>query len=108
MVAVVLAAVLACAAAARGSELSDDLSSRRARVMERLGPDAMLVLWSAPPQRYSLDIDYEYRQDSNFYYLTGVTQEGTILVLLPRNASRRETLFAKDKDPVQEHWHGRG
>ena len=32
----------------------------------------MLVLWSAPTQRYSLDIDYEYRQDSNLYYLTGV------------------------------------
>jgi len=103
----VLAAVLACAAAARGSELSDDLSSRRARVMERLGPDAMLVLWSAPPQRYSLDIDYEYRQDSNFYYLTGVTQEGSILVLMPGNESRREILFIKDKDPVQEHWRGR-
>ena len=45
--------------------------------MERLGPDAMLILWSAPPQRYSLDIDYEYRQDSNLYYLTGLTQEDT-------------------------------
>ena len=39
--------------------------------MDRLGADAMLILWSAPTQRYSLDIDYEYRQDSNLYYLTG-------------------------------------
>jgi len=75
--------------------------------MERLGPDAMLVLWSAPVQRYSLDIDYEYRQDSNLYYLTGITQEGTILVLMPGNTSHREILFVKDRDPAQEHWHGR-
>ena len=67
----------------------------------------MLILWSAPTQRYSLDIDYEYRQDSNLYYLTGVTQEGTILVLMPGNVSRREILFVKDSDPAQEHWRGR-
>jgi Xaa-Pro aminopeptidase len=74
--------------------------------MERLGPDAMLILWSAPAQRYSLDIDYEYRQDSNLYYLTGIPQEGTILVLMPGNTTHREILFIKDRDPVQEHWHG--
>jgi Xaa-Pro aminopeptidase len=91
----------------RASELSDDLHGRRARVLERLGADAMLVLWSAPTERYSLDIDYEYRQDSNLYYLTGMTQDATILVLMPGNASRREILFVKDRDPIQEHWRGR-
>ena len=93
--------------AARASELGDDLHARRARLMERLGTDAMLVLWSAPTARYSLDIDYEYRQDSNLYYLTGLTQDATILVLMPGNLSRREILFVKDRDPVQEHWRGR-
>src|ERR1700704_6147113 len=98
---------LAVDAGARASELSDDLKARRARVMEKLGPDAMLILWSAPVQRYSLDIDYEYRQDSNLYYLTGLTQEATMLVLMPGNVERREVLFVKDKDPAQEHWRGR-
>lgn len=106
----VLAATLLLALAAvtaRASEFSDDLRARRARLMERLGPDAMLILWSAPPARYSTDIDYEYRQDSNLYYLTGVTQEGTILVLMPGNASKQEVLFVRPHDPVDEHWHGR-
>ncbi len=92
---------------AEASELSADLAARRAKVMEKLGADAMLILWSAPAQRYSLDIDYEYRQDSNLYYLTGITQEGTMLVMMPGNRSRREILFVKDPDPVQEHWRGR-
>src|SRR5207253_1762290 len=83
-VALAAAAVLAgLPSRARASELSDDLAARRARVMERLGPDTMLILWSAPPRNYSLDIDYEYRQDSNLYYLTGLVQEDTILVLMP-------------------------
>ena len=75
--------------------------------MDRLGPDAMLVVWSAPTRTYSLDIDYPYRQDSNAYYLTGITQDETILVLMPGNRTRREILFVKAADPSQEHWSGR-
>ena len=103
---VLLIAWLSIAGAARASELSDDLKARRTRVMEKLGPDSMLILWSAPAQKYSLDIDYEYRQDSNLYYLTGLTQENTILVLLPGNKIRRELLFVKDRNPTREHWTG--
>src|SRR5262245_12531784 len=99
-------AILA-AGAAGASELSDDLTARRARAMSRLGPDALLILWSAPPRVYSLDVDYEYRQDSNLYYLTGLTQENTILVLMPGNATRKEILFVKDGDPAREHVAGR-
>ena len=105
--AVISCLVLAFAAVAAASGLSDDLRARRGRVMARLGSDTMLILWSAPTRTYSRDIDYEYRQDSDLYYLTGVTQDGTILVLMPGNASHRELLFVKDRDPVQEHWHGR-
>src|SRR3989454_372484 len=104
--AILIGVALLIAASARASELSDDLKARRARVMERLGPDAIAILWSAPAARYSLDIDYEYRQDSNLYYLTGLTQEETILVLMPGNESRREILFIRDRNPVREHWTG--
>ncbi|HEV2986222.1 MAG TPA: aminopeptidase P N-terminal domain-containing protein [Vicinamibacterales bacterium] len=99
-------ALVTIATLARANELGDDLKARRARVMERLGSDALLVLWSAPTARYSLDIDYEYRQDSNLYYLTGLTQEDTVLVLMPGNESRREILFVKDPNPEREHWTG--
>ena len=34
--------------------------------------DSMLIVLSAPTRVYSLDVDYEYRQDSNLYYLTGI------------------------------------
>src|SRR5688572_31325936 len=89
------------------SELSEDLKERRGRVMERLGRDAMLVLWSAPVRNYSLDVSYEYRQDSNLYYLTGLQQDDSILVLMPGNRTRREILFVKPRDPGREHWTGR-
>ncbi len=101
----VLSAVLA---AVPDDGLVEDLRARRARLMERLGADTLFVAWSAPPRVYSRDVDYEYRQDSNLFYLTGVDQEGTILVLMPGNRQRKEFLFVRDPDPVREHWTGHG
>jgi len=106
-VAAVVVLVLCTAITARADVFSEDLKARRAKLMERLGPDAILIAWSATSKVYSTDVDYEYRQDSNLYYLTGVTQEDTILVLMPGNTSLREVLFVKDRNPVAEHWTGR-
>lgn len=103
----VLFLLLVATRTAGASELSDDLTARRARLMERLGRDTMVVLLSAKPRVYSADVDYEYRQDSNFYYLTGMTQDETFLVLMPGNATRREILFIRDRDASREHWTGR-
>ena len=104
-----LALVVLVAAAGTGtaSAFSDDLAARRAGVMERLGPEAMLILSSAPIVRDSPGVDSEYRQDSNLYYLTGMTQAGTTLVLMPGNDTRREILFIQERNPAQEHWTGR-
>src|SRR4030095_15341918 len=70
-----------------------DLAARRAKTLEALGPETVLVAWSAPTRVYSADVDYEYRQDSAFLYLTGVDQDETILVLMPGNETRQEILF---------------
>ena len=74
--------------------------------MERLGPEAMAIFWSAPTRVYSRDVDYEYRQDSNLLYLTGMDQEETILVLMPGSRTRREVLFVREADARREHWNG--
>jgi Xaa-Pro aminopeptidase len=102
--ALVLILALVCSAAA-ASELSDDLAARRARVESRLGPDTLLILWSAPTRTYSLDVDYEYRQESNLYYLSGITQEATILAIVT-GPHAHETLFVEPSDPSKEHWYG--
>lgn len=104
----VLAAVsvLACAAAAVAGPLQEDLTARRARLMERLGPNALAIVWSAEPKVYSNDTDYEYRQDSNMLYLTGIGQEGAILVLMPGNRTNKEILFVREPNARREHWNG--
>jgi Xaa-Pro aminopeptidase len=100
------AAMSLASSAAMAGPLQEDLKARRARVMDRLGPDALAIFWSAPTRVYSTDVDYEYRQDSNLLYLTGIDQEETILVLMPGNETRKEILFIRDADARREHWEG--
>ncbi len=105
----IFVALLVCLGAARlaiAGPLQDDLKARRARAMEQLGPETLAIFWSAPTRVYSLDVDYEYRQDSNLLYLTGLHQEGTILVLMPGNTTKREILFVREVDARREHWNG--
>jgi Xaa-Pro aminopeptidase len=97
----------ALAQAAPDAALRADLQARRARVLERLGPEAVLVMPSAPVRVYSLDVDYEFRQDSSLYYLTGIDQEDTTLVLMPGNPTRKEILFVRPRDSAREHREGR-
>jgi len=99
--------VLACGAQALvAGPLQDDLKARRTRMMERLTPQTLAVVWSAPGRVYSTDVDYEYRQDSNMLYLTGLEQPDTILVLMPGNKTQHEILFVLEPNPRREHWEG--
>ena len=71
LVSLVLGLTLASLTSA--AAFQDDLQGRRTRIMQLLGSDSMLILWSAPERVYSGDVNYPYRQDSNFYYLTGIS-----------------------------------
>lgn len=106
LLALSIAALVYSPAPAFAGPLQDDLEARRARAMEKLGPEAIAILWSAPTRVYSHDVEYEYRQDSNLLYLTGLDQEETVLVLMPGNETRREILFIREADARREHWQG--
>jgi Xaa-Pro aminopeptidase len=88
------------------AEFRADLVARRAKTMAALGPETVLVAWSAPVRVYSNDVDYEYRQDSNLLYLTGIDQPETILVLVPGAKTSREVIFSSESDVTREHWNG--
>ena len=49
-----------------------ELAQRRARVAQSIGPKSMLVLFSTEPRVYTNDVDYQYRQENNFFYLTNM------------------------------------
>ena len=86
---------------------AEELAARRQRVAEAIGPDAVLLLLPTEPAHRNGDVDWPFRQDDDLYYLTGITQEGTALALVPGEGDHRELLFARDRDPLHEVWDGR-
>src|ERR1035437_1586385 len=60
-----------------------DLASRRKAVMGQLGDKGILILYAAEPRNYAGDVDWPYRQENDFYYLTAIPQTGGALVLIP-------------------------
>lgn len=103
-------AVLLLATAAFAAEPTvpaSEYAARRARVAEAMGPKSMLILRSAEPARRNGDVDYPYRQDDNLYYLTGIDEPDTTLVLLPGQGELSEVLFVRDPNPRAELYTGR-
>ena len=83
-----------------------ELASRRTRVGQAIGEKGILILFSTEPRVYANDVDYEYRQENNLYYLTNLKQKGATLVLTPGNATFPAILFLPRRDPRAETWTG--
>ncbi|HYG11338.1 MAG TPA: aminopeptidase P N-terminal domain-containing protein, partial [Pyrinomonadaceae bacterium] len=83
-----------------------ELAARRARVANEIGKQSLLVLFSGEPRVYTNDVDYEFRQENNLYYLTGLAQQRATLVLVPGHATTREILFIPRRNPAAETWTG--
>jgi len=79
---------------------------RRAAFMEQMG-DAVAIFPAAAQATRSNDVEYRYRQDSDFYYLTGFPEPDSMCVLLPPSEKERFILFVLPRDPQKEIWNGR-
>jgi Xaa-Pro aminopeptidase len=83
----------------------DAHAARRTRLAERLG-DAALVLPGGDLVHRSLDTEFPFRPDSDFYYLTGLAEPGAVLVFRPGRAPEF-TLFVRPLNRAEEIWTGR-
>jgi len=67
-------------------------------------PTSVAVLPSAPVFVRNNDVEHEYRQDSDFFYLTGFDEPESVAVL--DAVERKLTLFVRPRDPEREVWDG--
>lgn len=79
-------------------------ATRRQRVLERLG-SGVLVLFAAKQTIRNNDVENPYRQDSDFYYLTGIEDPGLVLVLAG-GKTPKTTLFVTEQDATRAQWDG--
>lgn len=79
---------------------------RRARLMEIMGPDSIAILPNSPVAPRNRDVDYPYRSDSNFFYLSGFDEPESVIVLIPGRAHGEFLLFCRERDLSKEIWDG--
>lgn len=87
-------------------ELQSQLKRRRRELLAKLPTDCVVVIPANSEVVRSRDTHFTFRQDSDFWYLTGINEPDAVLVLAP-NHKYQELLFVLPKDPLQEVWHGR-
>ncbi len=83
-----------------------EFSRRRAALLEQLQAGDIALLPAAPERVRSRDTHHAYRQDSDFFYLTGFTEPQALLVLAPGREDGEVVLFCQPKDPQKELWEG--
>jgi Xaa-Pro aminopeptidase len=82
--------------------------SNRKRLTRELKPNSLALLNSNDTMPSTADGTMPFRQNSDLFYLTGINQEETMLLLCPgfRDGSKREILFLREPSEHLEKWHG--
>lgn len=92
--------------------------SRRQQLVKKIGKDSVAVVFSNSVRNKSFDSSYKFKQNNNFYYLTGFDEPNSILVLAPagipvkdsstgKKSIVKELLFVQKRDPDLEKWDGK-
>lgn len=83
-----------------------EYAKRRKQLMQKISPDSIVILPAAPIARRSGDSDYPYRQNSDFYYLTGFEEPEAVAILAPKRKGGEFILFNRVRDREKEIWDG--
>jgi Xaa-Pro aminopeptidase len=86
---------------------AETFARRRAALLDRMGaacPASVAILPAAPVALRNGDVDHEYRQDSDFFYMTGLDEPQSVLVI--DGVTRKTSLFVRPRDREREAWDG--
>ena len=86
---------------------NNEYGQRRANLLAQMKEDSILLVFAGEPKKCSADEDYPFEVNRNFYYLTGIEQEGSALLLVKSSGESKEFLFILPFDPVKEKWYGK-
>lgn len=85
--------------------MQTEFQQRRQTLMDKIG-SGTAIFRSAPMAVMHNDVEYNFRQDSDFFYLTGFDEPQAVVVLAPHHDEHKFVLFVQPKDPEKETWSG--
>jgi Xaa-Pro aminopeptidase len=80
---------------------------RRKRLMDMIGSDSIAIIPTASVYIRNRDVEFPFRPDSDFFYLTAYPEPEAVAVLNPDRAEGEFILFCRESDVEMETWHGR-
>jgi Xaa-Pro aminopeptidase len=83
-----------------------EFSRRRRALMAMADSDSIFIIPSAKEKLRSKDSSFAFRQDSDFWYLTGFNEPDAVLVLVPGRQHGASLLFCRERDANKEIWDG--
>ena len=83
-----------------------EYARRRKALMEQMEPNSIAILPAAQVYIRNRDVEHNYRQDSDFQYLTGFPEPEAVAVLIPGREHGEYVLFCREKDKERELWDG--
>jgi Xaa-Pro aminopeptidase len=84
-----------------------EFSRRRKKLMDMMGDESVAIIPTAPVYIRNRDVEFQYRPDSDFYYLTGYSEPEAVAVLVPDRHHGEYVLFCRERDEKMETWNGR-
>ena len=81
--------------------------ARRAKFLQAIGEGGTAILPSAPVAMRSGDVEFIYRQDNDFYYLTGFEEPESIALFSPGHPEGEFVMFVRPRDKERETWTGK-
>jgi Xaa-Pro aminopeptidase len=89
------------------SVAKDEFARRRRQLTRLIGRDSIAILPAAPVRHRNNDVEYAYRQDSDFHYITGFAEPESVAVLIPGREQAEYVMFVRERDSARETWDGR-
>jgi Xaa-Pro aminopeptidase len=84
-----------------------EFSRRRNQLMRMMGRNSIAIIPTSTEQLRNRDVEFPFRADSDFYYLTGFREPDAVAVLLPKRPHGEYLLFCRERDPEMETWTGK-
>ena len=85
---------------------ASEYQKRRASFLALMDDQSFAVIFSGVAKPCSADEKYPFEVNRNFYYLTGIDQESSVLILIKYHGEEREYLLILPRDPNKEKWYG--
>ncbi len=90
-----------------GYTFDASIFKRRREELVRRMQDGVAVFPAAPEALRNGDVHHDYRQHSDFFYLTGFEEPGSLALLVKEGSKHEFVLFVPKRDKMMEIWHGR-